>query len=136
MFPIFLIPPPPTPTHPPPDKTKGHPPTPTPHLTRNLKKWVSSGGGGLGMSGPKSHWAMHLLDKVMILQGVQRKVKTREFMREHLGGQEDVGVGGRRRRGGSRAPWSCTWPGWCSRAPHGTTQGGWDKLKGFPTTPH
>ena len=25
-------------------------------------------GGGLGASGPKSHWGMHLLDKIMILQ--------------------------------------------------------------------
>ena len=28
-------------------------------------------GGGLGGSGPKTHWVMRLLDKIMILQGVK-----------------------------------------------------------------
>ena len=37
---------------------------------KTSKKWVSSG-GGLGGSGPKPHWGMRLLDKIMILQGVK-----------------------------------------------------------------
>ena len=36
---------------------------------KSSKKWVSSGGGG-GASGPKTHWGMRVLDKIMILQGV------------------------------------------------------------------
>ena len=44
------------------------PPSPPPLKTS--KKWVSSG-GGLGGSGPKTHWGMRLLDKKMILQGVK-----------------------------------------------------------------
>ena len=60
IFLTFLTPPhPPTPTHPP-------PPPP--------KKWVSSG-GGLGGSEPKTHWGMHLLDKIMILQGVKLTIQ-------------------------------------------------------------
>ena len=45
-----------------------------PHLPQNLKKWVSSG-GGLGGSGPKTHWGMRLLDKIMILQGVKPTIQ-------------------------------------------------------------
>ena len=41
------------------------------------KKWVSSG-GGLGGSGPKTHWAMQLLDKIMILQGVKLTIHPLE----------------------------------------------------------
>ena len=44
-------------------------PPPTPP-----KKWVSSG-GGLGGSGPKTHWGMRLLDKIMILQGVKLTIQ-------------------------------------------------------------
>ena len=32
-------------------------------------------GGGLGGSGPKTHWGMRLLDKIMILQGVKRTIQ-------------------------------------------------------------
>ena len=34
-------------------------------------KW----GGGLGGSGPKTHWGMRLLDKIMILQGVKLTIE-------------------------------------------------------------
>ena len=44
---------------------------PPPPPLKGSKKWVSSG-GGLGGSGPKTHWGMHLLDKIMILLGVKR----------------------------------------------------------------
>ena len=57
-----VIPPPPPP-----------PPTPPPSL-KTSKKWVSSG-GGLGGSGPKTHWGMRLLDKIMILQGVKLTIQ-------------------------------------------------------------
>ena len=53
-------------THPPPPPP--HPPPPPP------KKWVSSR-GGLGGSGPKTHWGMRLLDKIMILQGVKLTIQ-------------------------------------------------------------
>ena len=43
---------------------------PPPHLPQNLKK-VGVKWGGLGGSGPKTHWGMRLLDKTMILQGVK-----------------------------------------------------------------
>ena len=47
------------------------PPTPPPpHLPENLKK-VGFKWGGLGGSGPKPHWGMRLLDKILILQGVK-----------------------------------------------------------------
>ena len=49
------------------------PPHPPPSL-KTSKKWVSSG-GGLGGSGPKSHWGMRLLDKIMILQGVKLTIQ-------------------------------------------------------------
>ena len=45
------------------------PPAPPPSL-KTSKKWVSSG-RGWGGSGPKAHWGMRLLDKIMILQGVK-----------------------------------------------------------------
>ena len=51
-----------------------HPPTPPPHPPTPPKKWVSSG-GGLGGSGPKTHWGMRLLDKIMILQGVKLTIQ-------------------------------------------------------------
>ena len=45
--------------------------TPPPHPTLiSSKKWVSSA-GGLGGSGPKTHWGMCLLDKIMILKKVK-----------------------------------------------------------------
>ena len=31
--------------------------------------------GGLGGSGPKTHWGMHLMDKIMILQGVKQTIQ-------------------------------------------------------------
>ena len=56
--------------------------TPPPHrLATSLKKSKQVGfkwGGGLGGSGPKSHWAVHLLDKIMILQGVKQTIQTLE----------------------------------------------------------
>ena len=53
------------------------PPPPPPHPPPSLKtskKWVSSG-GGLGGSGPKTHWGMRLLGKIMILQGVKLTIQ-------------------------------------------------------------
>ena len=41
---------------------------------KTSKKWVSSGGQS-GGSGPKTHWGMHLLDKIMILQGVKLTIQ-------------------------------------------------------------
>ena len=46
---------------------------PPPSL-KSSKKWVSIR-GGLGGSGPKTHWGMCLLDKIMILQGVQLTIQ-------------------------------------------------------------
>ena len=54
--------------------TPPHPPTPPPPSLKTSKKWVSSG-GGLGGSGPKTHWGMRLLDKIMILQGVKLTIQ-------------------------------------------------------------
>ena len=56
-----------------------HPPAPPPPPTppkslKGSRKWVSSG-GGLGGSGPKTHWGMPLLDKIMILQGVKLTIQ-------------------------------------------------------------
>ena len=42
---------------------------------KTSKKWVSSGGGVLGGSGPKTHWGMRFLDKIMILQGVKLTIQ-------------------------------------------------------------
>ena len=50
------------------------PPTPPPTSLKTSKKWVSSGGGS-GASGPKTHWGMRLLDKLMILQGVKLTIQ-------------------------------------------------------------
>ena len=52
-------------------------PAPTPTSLKTLQKWVSSG-GGLGGSGPKTHWGMRLLDKTMILQGVKKTIQPLE----------------------------------------------------------
>ena len=49
-------------------------PPPHPHPHPPPKKWVSSG-GGLGGSGPKTHWGMRLLDKIMTLQGVKLTIQ-------------------------------------------------------------
>ena len=52
------------------------PPPPPPPLPQNLKKvgfkwgWVWGGG-----SGPKTHWGMCLLGKIMILQGVKPTIQ-------------------------------------------------------------
>ena len=61
-----------------PQKKGGHPPrAPPPHLPQNLKKVGFKWGGGLGGGGggPKPHWAMRLLDKIMILQGVKLTIQ-------------------------------------------------------------
>ena len=51
------------------------PPPPPPRTSlKTSKKWVSSG-GGLGGSGPKTHWGMLLLDKIMILQRVKLTIQ-------------------------------------------------------------
>ena len=47
------------------------PPTPPPPP---LKSGFQVGGVG-GGSGPKTHWGMHLLDKIMILQGVELTIQ-------------------------------------------------------------
>ena len=44
------------------------PPPPPQKLQKVGFKWGGLGGGG---SGPKTHWGMRLLDKIMILQGVK-----------------------------------------------------------------
>ena len=40
-------------------------------LSNASKKLVFKWGGGSGQCGPKTHWGVLLLDKVMILQGVK-----------------------------------------------------------------
>ena len=45
----------------------------TPPL-KTSKNWVSSG-GGLGGSGPRTHWGIRLLDKIMILQVVKLTIQ-------------------------------------------------------------
>ena len=50
-------------------------PPPPPHLPQNLKKVGFKWGGVLGGSGPKTHWGMRLLDKIMILQGVKLTIQ-------------------------------------------------------------
>ena len=50
---------------------------PPPTSLKTSKKWVSNG-GGLGGSGPKTHWGMCLLDKMMILQGVKLTIQPLE----------------------------------------------------------
>ena len=64
IFSTFLTPPPTPPTPPPP-----------PHLPQNLKKVGFKWGGSRGGSGPKTHWGMRLLDKIMILQGVKLTIQ-------------------------------------------------------------
>ena len=49
-----------------------HPLTPQP--PQNLKK-VGFKRGGSGGSGPKTHWGMRLLDKIMNLQGVKLTIQ-------------------------------------------------------------
>ena len=46
-----------------------------PQLLQNLKKMLFKGGGGLGGSGPKTRWVMHLLDKIMVLQTVKQRIQ-------------------------------------------------------------
>ena len=48
-----------------------HPPTPP---SKPPKSGFEVGGGG-GGSGPKTHWGMHLLDKIMILQGAKQTIQ-------------------------------------------------------------
>ena len=45
-----------------------------PPLPQNLKK-VGFKWGGVWGSGPKTHWGMRLLDKIMILQGVKLTIQ-------------------------------------------------------------
>ena len=54
------------------------PPPPPPPLLENLKKvgFKWGGGGSWGVSGPKTHWGMRLLDKIMILQGVKLTIQS------------------------------------------------------------
>ena len=61
IFSTFLTPPPPSP----------------PNLPQNLKK-LGFKWGALGGSGPKTHWGMCLLDKIMILQGVKQTIQPLE----------------------------------------------------------
>ena len=51
--------------------------SPTSNLPRHLKKVGFKWGWGLGGggSGPKTHWGMCLLDKIMILQGVKPTIQ-------------------------------------------------------------
>ena len=49
------------------------PPPPPPPPSKPQK--VGFKGGGLGGSGPKTHWGMRLLDKIMILQGVKLTIQ-------------------------------------------------------------
>ena len=50
------------------------PPPPPPTSLKTSKKWVSSG-GVWGGPDQKPHWGMHLLDKIMILQGVKLRIQ-------------------------------------------------------------
>ena len=50
--------------------------TPPCHRRMVITTVVSSGLGGVwGGSGPKTHWGMRLLDKIMILQGVKLTIQ-------------------------------------------------------------
>ena len=50
-----------------------------PHLPQNPKKGgFKWGGGGVGGSGPKTHWGVGLLDKMRILQGVKPTIQPLE----------------------------------------------------------
>ena len=46
-----------------------------PHPPLKAPKSGFQVGRGLGGSGPKTHWGMRLLDKIMILQGVKLKIQ-------------------------------------------------------------
>ena len=54
------------------------PPPPPPHLPEKLEKVGFKWGGSGGGSGPKAHWGMRLLDKIMILQGVKLTIQPLE----------------------------------------------------------
>ena len=58
-----------------PKKGGGHFLTPPPHLPQKPQKVDFKWGGVLGGSGPKTHWGMRLLDKIMILQGVKPTIQ-------------------------------------------------------------
>ena len=47
---------------------------PPPTSLKTSKKWFQVGGVG-GGSGPKTHWEMRLLDKIMIFQGVKLTIQ-------------------------------------------------------------
>ena len=49
--------------------------TPPPHIPTPKKKGFQVRGGKGGGSGPKTHWGMHLLDKIMVLQGVKPTIQ-------------------------------------------------------------
>ena len=51
-----------------------HPPSKAP----NSGLQVGAGAGGGGGSGPKTHWGMCLLDRIMILQGVKQTIQPLE----------------------------------------------------------
>ena len=51
------------------------PPPPNPPNPHPPQKIGFQVGGGLGGSGPKTHWGMRLLDKIMILQGVKLTIQ-------------------------------------------------------------
>ena len=56
--------------------TPPHPnPPPLPTSLKTSKTWVSGGGGG---SGPKTHWVMCLLDKLMFSQRVEPTIQPHE----------------------------------------------------------
>ena len=58
-----------------PKKGGGHFLPPPPFMTPQ-KSGFQVGGGGLGGGyGPKTHWGMRLLDKIMILQGVKATIE-------------------------------------------------------------
>ena len=50
-------------------------PPPHPPPSKPQKSGFQVGGGVLGGSGPKNHWGMRLLDKIMILQGVKLTIQ-------------------------------------------------------------
>ena len=51
------------------------PPPPPPPPSSKPQKSGFQVGGVWGGSGPKTHWGMRLLDKIMILQGVKRTIQ-------------------------------------------------------------
>ena len=66
--------------------------TPPPHLPQNLKKEGFKWGGGLGGSASKTHWGIHLLDKIMILQRVKQTIQPFEV--GHANSPKKVQMGG------------------------------------------